>query len=562
MKKVIIVILLVLFGTSAFGQDKQVDAKAEASEILIRKQIVIDDLERQVKNIPFAAVRVFTRYKVAAWLWKDGKDDTARAEDIAVAAAQDLYENKNEIPPVYISALAPDLLALLDRNSKQAAKKLREKYKLTLGDNLISFEALLNEKNGEKFAVDSAIRSLADQSETNSELIALIGRLNDRQSKELLRLLSAVVQAEELGRTKLSAITLVFISHYFVKPSVPSSIQKRYLKIVLDKSRVASVTASADCEVFFDILSELIPHISTDFPDLLPEAGVIHAMLRTRVSQESREAQERNDRIRNAPDKLSALVSEAELASTKEVKYDLYLAAAQQALELKKFTYAIALLEKTSEIELPANTLSKDVQNRSRDQFRSEVVEKALQFKDAESANYAIKRITDFLSRAESYRKLSVYYFDNGDAVSSGNALDEAIKLVSKSNATPRSISSLLSFLPIAQKLDQTRISEIGVLATKYINSMPTLNPEDKPDTENYKNYVTSVMIINWNLLPALTKLIKENRLGAVDLADRIGKKEIRVVADYVLLTDSVSVPTKKTTKDKSKAELTTTVLP
>ncbi len=75
---------------------------------------------------------------------------------------------------------------------------------------------------------------------------------------------------------------------------------------------------------------------------------------------------------------------------------------------------------------------------------------------------------------------------------------------------------------------------------------------EDKPQTENYKNYVTSVMIINWNLLPALTNLIKENRSEATNLANSITKKEIKIIADYALMTNSI-IPLTKREKEQSK---------
>jgi hypothetical protein len=48
------------------------------------------------------------------------------------------------------------------------------------------------------------------------------------------------------------------------------------------------------------------------------------------------------------------------------------------------------------------------------------------------------------------------------------------------------------------------------------------------------------MMAINFDLQPALTALVKVDRSAAADIADRIEKKEIRIIADYVLLTDSI----------------------
>ena len=100
MKKLFVLIFTFSCVLAVFGQQKSTVIKLEQSEIVIRKQIISDDLEKQVQDIPFAAVRVFARYMIASWLWKDGRDDTGRAENLAVTAVDDLYKNKAEIQPV------------------------------------------------------------------------------------------------------------------------------------------------------------------------------------------------------------------------------------------------------------------------------------------------------------------------------------------------------------------------------------------------------------------------------------------------------------------------------
>jgi hypothetical protein len=550
MKKLLILGFTFVCVLKALGQQNSVDTKDARVEFIIKKQIICHDLERQVKDIPLAAVRVFARYKIAVWLWKDGKDDTGRAEPIAISAIDDLYENKAEIPNVYFDALRPDLFVLLDRNAKNAANKLREKYKIGSDGELDLFDSLLSQKAGEKLAVDAAIKSLVNTSETNPEITFLLARLQQRQSPELFRLLVAIIGAEEIGQTRFTADTLFLMSGYFVESSVSAELQIRFLRLVIDKSRRASVIPEGDVEGFFNLLSGLIATISTKFPDLLSEASVVQTVLKTRVSQELRETQERNDRIRNSTDKLSALISEAEQTSNRAVKYDLYVNAAQLALKLKKFNYSVDIVEKTVAIDLPSSIISEAFRKQWRDQFMGQVVTAALAANDPDSANYAT--IVDPLSRAEGLRKTANYYFDHSDPVSAHYALDEAIKLITKVEGGDQKIFSLIKLLPTAQKIDRNQVSDIGELTAKSINSIPSLNVEDKPPTENYKNYVTSVMNINWNLLPALIKLLKENRSEAENLVGRINKKEIRIIADYALLTDSIAQDT-KSEKEKNK---------
>jgi len=541
MKKLLVLIFTFSCVLVVFGQPKSAGTKAEQSEIVIRKQIICDDLDKQVKDIPFAAVRVFARYMIASWLWKNGRDDTGRAENLAVTAIDDLYKNKAEIQPAHFDPLALDLFTLMDRNALDSSNKLKEKHKAGLTDDPGLFDSLPEQKEGEKIAVDGAIKSLVEQSQGNPDIHILMGRLQARKSAELPRLLTAVLDAEETGRTNFTATSLLFMSPYFVGPGLPLQIQKRFLRLVLDKSKNAVMIPNGDAEGFFWLLNGRMPDFSTIFPELVPEAGAVHAVLKTRISRESRESQERSDRIRDSADKLSTVITEAEKAADKATKYGLYVFAAQLALKERKYTYSVDIAGTAAEIDLPPGINSEKSRKKELDQFLNDVVRAALQSDDPDSANYAIKKIADQLSKAECLRKTANYYFDHSDPVAAGSALDDAIKLITKAEAGDRRIFSLINILPTAQKIDRTRISDLGELTAKAINSVPSLNVEDKPGTENFKNYITLMMGVNWNLHPALTKLLKENKSGAADLAGRINKKEIRVITDFVLSTDSIT---------------------
>lgn len=538
MKSLLVLIFTFSCALNAFGQREGVEGNPQHLEIRIKKQIICDDLERQLKNIPFAAVRVLTRYKVASWLWKDGDDDTDRAEDIAVRAIDDLYTNKAEIPDYYLQVLRAELFAMLDKHAWETSDKLREKHKISSEDELGILDSLLHQKGGEKLAADAAIKSLVNQSQENPDMSVLIWRLQQRKSPELLRLLVAIIDAEEKGRTKFTAATLFSMAHYFVEASVPKPVQKRFLEIVVTKSRNVGQMPGGDTEGFFDLLSSLISSISTIHPQLLREATVVQLVLKTRISQESKEIQERNDRIRDSADKLAALIAEAEQTNDKATKYGLYVRAAKLALAEKKFTYSVDIVEKTVEIDSFSDIISEPFRKQWLDQFLGQVVAAALQSNDSQSAKYATKQMVDPLSKADSLRRIANYYFDHSDPGPTYDALDESIKLISRVEGGDRRIFSLINMLPTVQRIDRNRFSELSELAAKSINSIPSLDVEDKPQTNNFKNYVTSVMNINWNLIPALTKLLKENKSDAANLAGRINKKEIRIIADFLLLTD------------------------
>lgn len=538
MKKLFLLILIFSCQSSSSSQKKN-DDNVIPQQPVIEKQIVVDNIEYQVKEIPFAVVRVFVRYNIASWLWNDGKDDSGRAEQIAVRAIDDLYENKNEIPNIYFSILNPGLFALLDNKSKDAANKLREKYKIRQEDESGDIDALLKQKDGEKLATNRAIKSLSKQPKIELETIFLIGQLQIRKSPEFFRLLTAVVNALETGRVDFNINDLLMMSGYFIETNIPIELQKKFFKIVVNKSRNAVQMPNGDADAAFNLLSLIISEISTKFPELLPEASIIQSVLKTKASRDYIEAQERAERIKNSSDKLNAYISEAEQANNQADKYDLYISAAHLALKLEKFKYAVDIVEKTTDLD-KSKIVSETFRTQWRDQFFGQVVEKALKVDDLDSANYAIKKITELLTKAESLKKIANYYFDRRDIVSAGYSLDEAIKLTAKAENTPRKISGFINLIPAAQKIERNRVSELSKLTATAINAIPSLNVEDKPQTENYKNYVTSVMDINRILLSALTSLIKENRSEVVDLASGINKKEIKIIADYALMTDSV----------------------
>ncbi|MGB7069550.1 MAG: hypothetical protein WBD22_08650 [Pyrinomonadaceae bacterium] len=539
MKKLLLLGLLFSFPLSSFSQKKVGQHHSYLPQQTVEKQILVDNFEYQIKEVPFAAVRVFIRYTIASWLWQDGNDDSGRAEQTASRAIDDLYENKDEIPSKYLSILRSALLTLLDLNAKDAAYKLREKHRIHQDDESGGLFALLSQKDGERLATDSAIRSIASKSSLEIETVFLIGQLRDRKSFEFFRLLSAVVNALETGRVDVGTTELLAMSGYSTESTVPLGVQRKFLRIVVNQSRSVAQMPGGDFDSGYNLLSLVIPAISTKFPELLQEASTIQSVLKAKASHASIEALERGERIRNSSDKLSAYISEAEQTDNHGLKSDLYISAAHLALKMGKFRYAVDIVEKTAELEIKSE-ISEEFRTRWRDQFYRQVVDKSLKADDPSSANHAIEKMTDRLAKSDGHRKTTVYYFEHHDPVFAGYSLDEAIKLTGKAENSSRKISSFINLLTAAQKIERARVSALSDLIAKSINAIPTLNVEDKPQTENYKNYVNSVMDINWNLLPALTSLIKENRNEAVNLTNGINKKEIRIIADYVVMTNSV----------------------
>ena len=133
-------------------------------------------------------------------------------------------------------------------------------------------------------------------------------------------------------------------------------------------------------------------------------------------------------------------------------------------------------------------------------------------------------------------RRLALYFYEKKDSGSALAAYDEALKLAEKANNSEKSkFYALFRLIPAAQKIDKSRLSEVTSITAGAISRIPTLNPEDKPGTENFNNYVSMIMAINYNLYPVISSLAKTNKTEAMYFANQINRKEVKIVADLAL---------------------------
>lgn len=532
-----ILLLLSISYCVVWGQTSPRETNSSQQQIALKKQIIIDDLENQIKDTPLAAVRVFARYKIAAWLWQSGKDETGRAEQLAIKALDELYEKKAEIPSLYFNSLSSSIFALLEVNAKEIAKKLRAKYNLSSEDELYNANSLLDTKDGEKIAADKIQKSLAHQTELSSLTILLMEDLQSRKSPELLRILTEIVTLEESGQSNFSAETLCFVVDFFRNTTVPNNLRIRFYNIVCNKAKAAIPTADSDATSIYDLLSAIMPDIAKNAPNLLPEANTLQAVFMSRVPPATIESSEAYRRIDESEDHLSALITEAEASPDKSFRANLLTQAAQLALQKGKFRLAVELSDK-----IKANI---DEEKDKRfplwyDQFLSEISNKALKADDVDSSKYAAERIIKKINLANILRNTALYYYAKRDSISASDALDKAFKLaVSADNDLPK-VYLLIRLISTSQKIDPNRVPEIIENTAKAINGIPHLGVDDKSETDSYKKYVGSIMSINERLMPVFDQLVKRNKNEAIDFAARINTKEIKLMLNYTFLIDSL----------------------
>ncbi|HXG85686.1 MAG TPA: hypothetical protein VNI84_16810 [Pyrinomonadaceae bacterium] len=544
MKLKLSLILIVFCTLTAQAQKVDDKAKIAAQQKILKKQIIVDDLDSQAKNVPLAAARIFARLKIAEWLWKDGKDDTNRAESLAVRALEELYEKKDEIPnSIFLSA---PLFTMLELNAKDTAKKLKAQYKIEAREDLSNALSLLNKEGGDKILA-AKIKQHLTKGNDLYQISHLIGELRDRKSQEVLAILAHIIALEETGGNSFPADALFNLTDYFREQTVPIDLKTRFYRIILGKARDATQSPDGSGITSADsLIYAVLPDINQNAPELSGEATALKSILSAKTSQLTRESRERDERIKGSEDKLAALISEAEKADSKNVKRDLYDDAGILATKQEKFQLAADLYGKALENIANSEKVKPEILYGHHDQQLNEIVKAALDKDDVESAEYATKKIVVEFSKAEALRQTAIYFYENKDSASALSAYDKALKLIVKQDSATIKFYMLFRLISAARTIDADRISEVTAITAKTVDSFPTLNPEDKPGTDKFNDYVETIMAINYNVNQVMRDLVKKNKSEANDFAIRINRKEVKIIADVVLAINQIETEKKQ----------------
>lgn len=269
-------------------------------------------------------------------------------------------------------------------------------------------------------------------------------------------------------------------------------------------------------------------------PELAAEAEVIKSALSAKTNPGVREYQETERRISESANRLEALIAKAEKTDNKNKKSNFLFEASRLATKEEKFRLAVDLIERTIKDDLKDN-FTFEPSLSAHDQQLGFIAQDALQKNDFDSAEYAIKKIAGDLKKADALSQTAFYFIRNKDIAAAHNAFDEALKLTLKADNDKTKIKSLLGLVSAANMVDQSRLPEIILITAKAINNIPTLDPADKPGTENFKNYISTVLQTDFSLYIAVSNLAWKNKNEAIYFANQINRKEIRIAADLAL---------------------------
>jgi hypothetical protein len=542
MKIRLLPILIILSLTAGvFAQKPAKTPLSTAQQFIVKKQQLVDDFEMQSKDIPYAAVRIYIRYKLAEWLWKKGKDDTDRAEALAVKALEEVYARKEELANSHRYKLLTDIFGLLDTNAKETSARLKAKYYLDAETDLFSAFSQLSKKDGDQAVAQKLLKALAKPGDVNNLINPLLNSLRTMKSPQFPLVLGALLDAVESGRVIANNYHLYMFLFNFDDPQVSPALRARYFALVVDRARIA---APKPDQIASQLLTAAINSFGEGSPELLPEAlGLKNALAvtETAAGRARREAQERIDA---SGDKLAATIQEAEKAEIPDVKRSFYLKAEILAKNSGKLAIGLDVVDKLKEVD--PSDFTKDWA----DQEYADIAKRAFERDEAEIALKGIERVGEALDRAEAWKNAAVYYDGKKDLPGTRDAIGKMLKLLADGDReNGLRAQALVRALPMIQKADRLSMPEaIGVTA-RAINELPTPGVDDKAGTEKYADYVFATMWINYSLATAATVLLSHDKTDASDLAERIQKREARIVVDLVLATDALETAQKEAEK-------------
>lgn len=539
--KIIQIVLLVLSLVLSWDAQTVNNQNDNDIEKTTQKQVIVDGYEARIKQLKFAAPRVLARYRIAKWLWSEGKkDDTGRVEDVVINAVKDLVDNKAEIPQLYYRSLSSDIFALVERNDPDLAISIKKSYPSETFQDISSIDAILSQKKGDKIAVDQISTQLLTGRANEIELVTLVYKLGKMGSAELPRLMNMILSSEESGMMKMRPETFASLSVPFSNDPCSPDCNKRFLRIVISRSLKIAALQYESFDSYLDLLERSRASISLLLPEEIAQVNILIGVLKSRVSQNTREALERDERLNKASDKISALISEAENVNINSLKYDFYWRASQLAVKAKKFKLAVDIVQIISQLDMSDSLVPSSIRENDQAQLLFNVVEKALKVKDDISAKYAAELSSDAVRKSESFSRISKYYLNHNDRINADDMLQKAIKMSLNIPDLARRTSVYIKLLPLAKDIAPAEFSSLAALTAKTINALPNPSSDDKPGSDNFNDCINSIMIVNYNLMYDFSNLIKMDKLSSSGMAGQIDKQEIKILADILVSISEV----------------------
>jgi len=496
----------ICFGQTALDQTDLIIVQQRLDDLAVAFPI-------QIRKIDDPTVRIFLKLRLARLLWNE-PDRNTTAESLTVAALDEL-DASDAVPQLYADTLHRDLLALLQANSPDTAKKYARQ-------ELDVAYSMLNSKGNEALAVATLESELAKGWVPDLKLLFFLHRLETQQPHEFNRALSVIVAAEERRVGTISVQVFSWVTDLYLKPGVQPDLKRRFLAAAVNATKVSYTLSDAnEVDHAYNVLVTILPHVKSSLPSLYPQAAAQLSSLMSRVSNARSQSQQIDERIRTSRDPLSQIITEAQSAADATLKDELFLQGARLALQQGKLKQSLELAKSVS-----ANPERKKWQ----EQFLSVFANAAIEKKAPEVAGEAIALIPSQSLKIPALQKLTLYFFESKDLLKARELLEETLKAVNSIEEKTDKSLALLRLLPLIDKVNNEIAPVIGEQIVKSINSIPS--PDSTTDKTVLTNYVEkTLMPITGQALPAFQSLAERDENLTLDLANRIQLKEIRTSA-------------------------------
>jgi hypothetical protein len=492
-----------------------------------------------------AALRVFLRLKIAAYLWKNpsAKVDPDSLVKATRAALDELTLHGKEIPPLYVDLFRRELTAQLqvhapasDGLQSQAPGSKRR------SDLEVAYSMLGQEKGIDK-AVGIVQQSIASGKDPGRLIVPFLHRLEQVSPAKVSPVLETVVAVEETRPGAISTGMLFTLKHLFIRDKTLPELQRRYLAIVVGRAGDTEATLASAVDLY-TILSDVLPVIQAQSPSLYEEAKLRLDELSERVPSGTRERIAIDKRVSQSSDPLAQLLAESNTASDASVRDDLRIAAAQLALEKGQIETAIGLVAKIQ----PANNGAR----LWRDQFMESAVQRAIDSGDVTVAKYGAGLIQSPAIRSSALQKVALSLQASNDVMGARDTLHAAVKLTEAAGNDADKAVALLDLAVSYLKVDERRALELAKAAVNVINKTSAIPQAAAVGSDEQLHNTDDLLKIAYKLIPAFQAFGAANESAASGLASELQRPEFKTAATFGTYT-SQSVADKNTAGLASK---------
>jgi hypothetical protein len=507
-------------------EDPQVLRK---QQLLIFQEYILTRTLDNIKNMDEPALRLSTRNDILTYLSRDKttyEQNRALATKVALDALADFSGHSEEISRFIADYLLGDLGAWIQKYEPELIDKFRAAEKTKgIGKEPDRIRSLLELKDGDALAA-SRIRQLLQAGQDVDGLIFYLDELMKRNSKEFELLLSEIVAVAERGANP-SLETLYWVSQIYFSPQISKTIKQRFLSMVITRTQPANFIVEAPSKVAYDLLTQVLPAIRELIPELYGQALTQSFALRASFNERQLASEARAKRLRESLNPIADLVAEAEAAKSKGERNELLAGAAQWALRDKKLSLCLDIVAK---LDLDVATASPEFWRGWTGQFLKDFVKSALATQDTELAEKGAGRIVSPLARVEGLVLIMRYSGKANDKTTAQRLLAEARKIAdaSSDNAEKAKAFFLLSITcDIADESQRAELLESGIRVLNNLFKPASIGNEK----EAYQEYVRSLDNAGNELRKSFKGLTRKDENGAIALAERLRKPDLKAFA-------------------------------